>query len=90
MNTGLQKYFPMIRTREEVLAEIQSHPKLSGFFQNWKEEHQKEFLDCVTGAKGVKVLYDAFFKEIMNPETVPERLEEFLSLILGESIKIKS
>ena len=89
MNTGLQKYFPMIRTREEVLAEIQSHPKLSGFFQNWKEEHQKEFLDCVTGAKGVKVLYDAFFKEIMNPETVPERLEEFLSLILGESIKIK-
>ncbi len=89
MNTGLQKYFPMIRTRAEVLAEIQSQPKLSGIFQNWKKEQQEEFLDCVTGAKGVKVLYDAFFKEIMNPETAPERLEQFLSLILGEQVKIK-
>lgn len=89
LNTGLQKYFPMIRTREEVLAEIQSQPKLSAIFQNWKMEHQDEFLDCVTGAKGVKVLYDAFFKEIMNPETAPERLEEFLSLLLGEPVKIK-
>nr|WP_300849051.1 hypothetical protein [uncultured Schaedlerella sp.] len=25
----------------------------------------------------------------MNPETVPERLEEFLALILGKDIKIK-
>ena len=89
MNTGLQKYFPMIRTRAEVLAEIQNQPKLSGNFQNWKKEQQEEFLDCVTGAKGVKILYDAFFKEIMNPETTPERLEQFLSLVLGESVKIK-
>ena len=89
MNTGLQKYFPMIRTREEVLAEIQSKPELFAVFQGWKEEHQDEFLDCVTGVKGVKVLYDAFFKEIMNPENAPERLEEFLSLLLGEPVKIK-
>ena len=89
MNTGLQKYFPMIRTRAEVLAEIKSQPKLSATFRNWKKEQQKEFLDYVTGAKGVKVLYDAFFKEIMNPETVPERLEQFLSLMLGEHVKIK-
>lgn len=27
------------------------------------------------------MLYD-FFKEIMNPETVPERLENFLSVLL--------
>jgi len=79
----------MIRTREEVLAEIQSKPELFAVFQGWKEEHQDEFLDCVTGVKGVKVLYDAFFKEIMNPETAPERLEEFLSLLLGEHVKIK-
>lgn len=30
-----------------------------------------------------------FFKEIMNPETMPERMEQFLSLILGENVKIK-
>lgn len=85
----LQKYFPMIRTRAEVLEEIQSHPKLSGVFQNWKQKQQEEFLDFVTGAKGVKVLYDSFFKEIMNPETVPERLEHFLSLVLKEEVRIK-
>lgn len=89
MSTGLQKYFPMIRTRAEVLAEIRNQPKLSGKFRNWKKEQQEEFLDCVTGAKGVKILYDAFFKEIMNPETMPERMEQFLSLILGENVKIK-
>lgn len=89
MKPELQKYFPMIRTRAEVLEEIQSHPKLSGVFQNWKQKQQEEFLDFVTGAKGVKVLYDSFFKEIMNPETVPERLEHFLSLVLKEEVRIK-
>ena len=89
MNTGLQKYFPMIRTREEVLAEIESQKKLSAIFNSWEEKPQNEFLDFVTGAKGVKILYDSFFKEIMNPETTPERLEEFLSLLLGEHVKIK-
>ena len=89
MNTGLQKYFPMIRTREEVLAEIESQKKLSAIFNSWEEKPQNEFLDFVTGAKRVKILYDSFFKEIMNPETTPERLEEFLSLLLGEHVKIK-
>jgi len=34
------------------------------------------------------VLYDAFFKEVMNPESAPERLNEFLSLILGTQVKV--
>ena len=41
-----------------------------------------------TGVKGPRVLYDAFFKEVMNPESAPERLNEFLSLILGTQVKI--
>ncbi len=39
--------------------------------------------------KGMKLLYDAYFKEIMNPETTPERLEAFLSLILKQNVKIR-
>ena len=35
------------------------------------------------------MLYDAFFKEIMNPENTPERLNELLSLLLGQSVTIK-
>ena len=33
-------------------------------------------------------MYDSFFKEIMDPDTAPERLEELLSLILGQKIRI--
>ena len=57
-------------------------------FHSWTEEQQEEFLDFCTGVKGPKMLYDAFFKEVMNPESTPERLNEFLSLILGTSVRI--
>ena len=89
LKNGLQKYFPIIRTRAEVLMEIQNQPKLSHVFQAWKAEYQEQFLDYVTGAKGVKILYDSFFKEIMNPETTPERLERFLSLILDQEVRVR-
>ncbi len=88
MTAILRKYFPMIRTREEIQAEIQSKDKLLEIYQGWKEEQQEVFLDYCTGQKGVRVLYDPFFKEIMNPELVPERLEEFLSLVLEQKVKI--
>ena len=89
MTTKLQSCFPMIRTRMEVMEEIRSKPALSGTFKKWKEGQQKEFLDFCTGVRGVKLLYDSFFKEIINPEYTPERLEEFLSLLLGQAVKIR-
>ena len=84
----LQKYFPMIRTREEVWQEISEKEKLLEIYRQWNREQQEEFLDFCTGNKGIKILYDAFFKEILNPENAPERLEEFLSLILEQKVKI--
>ena len=78
----------MLRTRSELLEELSTHHKLSSLFDSWKPSQQKEFLDFCCGARGVKLLYDSFFKEIMNPEYVPERLEELLSLLLGEQVKI--
>ena len=72
----------MIRTREEILRDIQQNINLTERFYSWKEEQREEFMDFCTGVKGVKMLYDAFFKEIMNPETVPERLEDFLEVLL--------
>ena len=88
MNTKLKAYFPMIRTREEILRDIQQNINLTERFYSWKEEQREEFLDFCTGVKGVKMLYDAFFKEIMNPETVPERLEDFLEVLLQRKVKI--
>ena len=61
----------MIREREDIKQEIRENPKLLEKYREWDEEQQEEFLDYCTGVKGVKVLYDAFFKEIMNPENLP-------------------
>lgn len=87
MKTKLQEYFPMVRTRKEVLRELEK-AELYNIFDEWEEEQQEEFLNFLTGVKGIKVLYDSFFKEIMNPETTPERIEEFLSLLL-ENVEIQ-
>ena len=88
MATALKQYFPMLKERETLLAEIQSKPELNELFEEWTEEQKQEFLDFCTGVRGIKFLYDGFFKEVMNPEYTPERLEEFLSLILGKTVKI--
>ncbi len=89
MVKGLKNYFPMIRTKNEILQEIRQNENLNNVFNSWREEQQKEFLDFTSGIKGVKILYDAFFKEIFNPENKPERLETLLSLLLGQKVKIK-
>ena len=57
----------MIRTREEVWQEISEKEKLLEIYRQWNREQQEEFLDFCTGNKGIKILYDAFFKEILNP-----------------------
>ncbi len=88
MTTKLQQYFPLIREREEILKEIQEKPELQNIYVGWTEKQQQEFLDFTTGVRGIKFLYDGFFKELMNPETTPERLEELLSLLLGIRVRI--
>ena len=90
MTTNLLKsYFPMIQSREEILARIYSNPKLQQLFESWTVLQQKEFLDFCSGAKGIKVLYDSFFKEVMNPEYDPARLESFLTTLLNRKVRIK-
>ncbi len=84
----LKQYFPMIQDRKEVLAKIHDKVELLKLFYSWTEEQQEEFLDFCTGVRGPRMLYDAFFKEVMNPESAPERLNEFLSLILGTPVRI--
>ena len=69
MTNKLKDYFPMIRERQEVLKEIMDHEHLKELFYSWDKEQKEEFLDFCTGIKGLKLLYDGFFKEIMNPET---------------------
>ncbi|MBD5506666.1 MAG: hypothetical protein HDR05_01020 [Lachnospiraceae bacterium] len=88
MATKLKEYFPMIRKREEVLAEIAKSAMLQTKFDGWEVEQQEEFLNICTGVKGLNLLYDGFFKEVMNPEYVPERLDDFLSQMLRQKVKV--
>ena len=70
------------------MREIDATVKLTEKFYSWREAQRQEFLDFCTGVRGIKMLYDSFFKEIINPGTVPERLEEFLSILLNRKVKI--
>lgn len=88
MKNKLQQYFPMIRTREEMNAEIENRAELKKIFSSWPEEAREEFLDFTTGAKGVKMLYDFISKEILDPHIYTERVEDFLSLLLEQRVKI--
>ena len=45
MATKLKNYFPIIREREEVLAEIRKSGTLHGRFDGWPKEKREEFLD---------------------------------------------
>ena len=85
----LKSYFPMIQSREEILQRIYTNPRMQQLFESWTVLQQKEFLDFCSGARGIKVLYDSFFKEVMNPEYDPTRLESFLTALLNHKVRIK-
>ena len=87
---NLRDCFPMIQSREEILKRINEEDHLKKTYYSWKEEERKEFLDMCTGARGVKMLYDGFFKEVMNPEYAPGRLGDFLSEVLGAAVRVKN
>ena len=89
MRNKLKEYFPMIREREELMEIIRKNENLKSMFESWDEDRQQEFLDFCTGVKGIKVLYDPFVKEALNPEYDPEKLEQLLSLFLNRKVKIR-
>ena len=88
MSNKLQEYFPMIKTREEILKEINGRDNLKRIYDEWDEQEKNNFLDMCTGAKGVKLLYDSFFKEIMSPEYTPERIGNLLSVLMDRDVKV--
>lgn len=84
----LRQYFPKIPSKKEIVSNIRKNPSLSLLFDSWNESWQQQFLDLCSGTRGAKLLYDSFFKEIMDPVNHPHRLEKFLSLLLDQNIKI--
>ena len=88
MANKLKSYFPNIRTKAEILDRIYGDPKLLTVFQSWPLSRQEEFLNFCTGVKGIKITYDSFFKEAMNPEYSTKPLDSMLSAFLGFPVHI--
>ncbi len=88
MTNKIKEHFPLLKSKEEIRSIIFSKPQLRNMFFRWKENEQEEFLDFTSGAKGVKMLYDSFFKGVMSPEYYPDRLNDLLSVLLEMKVKI--
>ena len=85
--TGLRALFPYYREKDEILQEIYSNPQLESTFSCWEKERQEEFLDFCCGNRGVKVLYDTFFKIVFNPDSGKDNLIRLISVMIGRPVK---
>ena len=88
MASMLKNYFPTIREKDELLREIQGNIILRDMYEQLEPQLKEEFLNFCTGMRGLKILRDSFFKEVINPEYDPERLESLLSVMLEKKVKI--
>ena len=85
--TGLRALFPYYREKDEILQEIYSNPQLENTFSCWEKERQEEFLDFCCGNRGVKVLYDTFFKIVFNPDSGKDNLIRLISVMIGRPVR---
>lgn len=76
------------RLRHEVLQQIHSDPQTSLAFQQLEPEAQEALIQFCIGNRGLKITYDPFFHRIFDPERYPERLNQLLSSILKQSVKV--
>ncbi len=76
------------RLREEVLAQIQSDPDASLHFNKLNFEQQETLVQFCMGNRGLKITYDPFFQRIFDPQRHPERLNQLLSSILKQPVKV--
>ncbi len=84
----LRSIFSHLPTEQELLGRIEEREDLREIFDTWTDEQQQEYLDRCTGKKGFNILYDAYFKEVMNPEYDSSRLESLLEVVIGERVRI--
>lgn len=87
MDTLLKYYFPMLRTKADILEEIRSSEQLSQTFDAWKPDQQEDFLELCTGVKGARMLYETIVKELTTPTNTTEQLEKRMNFF-SESLKI--
>lgn len=84
----LRSFFRYLPSEQDLLGRIRKSEEVRKVFEAWTAEQQQKYLDRCTGCKGFNILYDAYFKEVMNPEYDSSRLESFLEVVIGEKVRI--
>ena len=74
--------------KEDAIQIIKSDPAAYEQFLDFPPDFQNQVLQFIQGMRGLPILYDSFFKSVFNPITTPERLEHFLSCLMGQKIQI--
>ena len=85
----LNDMFPMLKSREAVIEEIMNNRRMKLWFEGLGENERELFLDICTGARGMRITYDVYFKYVFDTEIHRDRLEDMLSCILNMKVKIK-
>jgi len=83
----LRPLISLYKSREEVRQEIDSSPSMSATFNEWSLDKQEEFLDLCSGNRGVRILYDSFFKYVFDPVSGDQALKQLISVLLGRTIR---
>lgn len=73
----------------ETLQMIMQNETAWQAFRQLSSEQKQPLLNFFMGKSSLLITYDKFFREIFSPELHPERLESFLTAIMGEEVKIK-
>ena len=74
---------------EEALERIHRTKSTGLVFDGFNKEEKAAFLDFIRGKKGLRILYDSYFRRIMDPQKDKTRLEDFLSSLLHQKVSIK-
>ena len=80
--------FGQEKTRAQVMEELKADPEVFREFEKLSSRLQEELVEFSMGVRGLNVTYDPVFKKIFDPQSRPERLEEFLSLCMKQKVKI--
>jgi len=75
-------------SRTDALSLIQENPLAHEKFIHFSKEHQENLLAFIQGNKGLPILYDGFYKYVLDPNRHPKRLESFLSELFGQPVTI--
>lgn len=74
---------------EEAVDLLRTDMEIYRTYLEFPQEEQERVRNFLMGKRGLLVTYDAFFKKVMDPVRHPERLESFLSAVLGQTVKIR-